>query len=489
MNSLSKNIRNVMILFLFCFVGLISYIAYFQVFKGPYIAQDTGNRRLWAKRNEVLRGTIYDRDGNVLASSYKIDEFSQKREYTYGRLYSHVLGYIDESYGLTGLEEEMDSKLSTYNNLTNNIRNFFTEFSFNNLINSSKDKEAIGNGVVTTLDTNLQQIASDALGDNKGAVVAMNPKTGEILAMVSKPTYNPENIQAAMEEANSQEVSNGMLLNKALYGLYPPGSIFKTITLSAALEQDISVKDRIFSDEGKITFDDGVTLSNYQNQVHGDISLKNAYRYSSNVVFGTLAMEMGNEYLKSVTEKFGFNTVLSGNGVSLIKSYFPTLERYEQGNIAQSGIGQGSILTTPIEMAIMTSVIANDGVIMEPTLVSKIVDKNLNVVDEIKAKVLRSDVVSSTTAAIVKEYMSNLIENNIYRWPYFEGTNAGGKTGTADYTTESGEEGIPHGWFVSLAPIDDPEIAVAVIVEEGESGAYLAAEVASKIVRYQILGY
>lgn len=488
MNSLSKNIRNIMGLFLFCFVGLISYIAYFQVFKGPDIAQDSGNRRLWAKRNEVLRGTIYDKDGNVLASSYKIDEFSQEREYPYGRLYSHVLGYIDENYGLTGLEEEFDSKLSKHNTFTNNIRSFFSEFDFNEFL-ESKEEETIGNSIVTTLDSNLQQIASDALGDNNGSVVALNPKTGEILAMVSKPTYDPEDIQSAMDEANNQEVSNGMLLNKALYGLYPPGSIFKTITISAALEKDISVKDRVFNDEGKITFDDGSTLSNYQNEVHGEISLKNAYRYSSNVVFGTLAMEMGNDYLKSVAEKFGFNSTISGKGVSASKSNFPKLDNYEEGNIAQSGIGQGSILATPLQMAMMTAAVANDGVIMEPTLLSKVIDKNENIVDENKPKVFKSEVISKETSGTVKEYMSNLIENNIYRWPAFEGTNAGGKTGTADYTKDNGEEGIPHGWFISLAPINNPEIVVAVIVEEGESGAYLSAEVASKVIRYQILGY
>ena len=491
MDSLSKNIKNIMSLFLFCFVGLISYIAYFQVFKGPDIALDSGNRRLWAKRNEVLRGSIYDRDGNVLASSHKIDEFTQEREYPYGRLYSHVLGYIDENYGLTGLELEFDSNLSKYNSFTNDVRSFFNEFNFNNFnnfLNQSKE-EAIGNSIVTTLDTNLQQVASDALGNNNGAVVALNPKTGEVLAMVSKPTYDPGNIQGAMEEANSQEVSDGMLLNKALYGLYPPGSIFKTITLSAALEKDPSVKDRMFYDEGKITFDDGSTLNNFQNQVHGEISLKDAYRYSSNVVFGTLAMEMGNDYLKTVSEKFGFNSKITGKGLSASKSSFPKLESYEQGNIAQSGIGQGSILTTPIQMALMTSAIANDGVIMEPTLLSKVIDKNSNIIDENKPKVFKSKVVSENTANIVKEYMSNLVENNIYRWPAFEGTNAGGKTGTADYTKDNGEEGIPHGWFISLAPIENPEIVVAVIVEEGESGAYLSAEIASKVIRYQILGY
>ena len=194
MNSLAKNVKNVMIIFLFCFIALISYIAYFQVFKGPDIAADSGNKRLWAKRNEVIRGTIYDRDGNPVANSTRIDEYNQSRNYEYGDLYVHALGYIDERYGLTGLEEEFDDELSNYNGFTNNFRSLLKDFDLKSII-ENRDEEKVGNGIVTTLDYDLQRVAYDALGDRKGSVVALNPKTGEILAMVSKPTYDPSNLE------------------------------------------------------------------------------------------------------------------------------------------------------------------------------------------------------------------------------------------------------------------------------------------------------
>ena len=128
MNDLAKSIRNVMVIFLFCFIALISYIAYFQVFKGPDIANDSGNKRLWARRNEILRGTIYDKDGNPLTNSIRVDKFNQSREYVYGDLYVHALGYIDERFGITGLEEEYDNELSKYSSFSNGIRSLLKNF-------------------------------------------------------------------------------------------------------------------------------------------------------------------------------------------------------------------------------------------------------------------------------------------------------------------------------------------------------------------------
>ena len=487
MNDLAKSIRNVMVIFLFCFIALISYIAYFQVFKGPDIANDSGNKRLWARRNEMLRGTIYDKDGNPLTNSIRVDKFNQSREYIYGDLYVHALGYIDERFGITGLEEEYDNELSKYSSFSNGIRSLLKNLDLKKAF-ENRDEEKIGNGIVTTLDYNLQKVAYDAMGDLKGAVVALNPKTGEVLAMVSKPTYDPKNLEQIIEDANTGVDTESKLLNRTINGLYPPGSVFKTVTLAAALENDPSITGRTFNDTGKITFDDGTELNNYMKQAHGNLDLQMAYRVSSNVVFGTLSMEMGNEKLKEVAERFGFNSRVPGIGMSISESRFPSLKDYELGNIAQSGIGQASVLSSPMQMAIVAATVANDGVLMEPKLVNKIVDKDGNTIKEIQNKTLQSDVISKEIANTIKDYMGYLVSNNIYRWPAFEGTNAGGKTGTADYMLDDGSEGVPHGWFISAAPLDDPKIAVAVIVEQGENGAGSAADIASKVVRAAVLG-
>ncbi|MEG1286826.1 peptidoglycan D,D-transpeptidase FtsI family protein [Clostridium sp.] len=487
MNDLGKNVRHVMVVFLFCFIALISYMVYFQVFKGPDIAAMPGNVRLWAKRNEVIRGTIYDRNGEALTKSARIDELSQSREYVYGDLYTHSLGYIDEKYGLSGLEEEFDDELSKYSGTANNLRQLFADFDLKAFLTKKNETEKIGNGLVTTLNPKAQQVAYDLLGDKKGAVVALDPKTGEILAMVSKPTYNPNDMQLAIEGATDEQKEEGYLINRAVEGLYPPGSVMKTITLAAALENDPYIVDRTFDDNGKIVFDDGRELNNYQFQSHGPISLRKGFSVSSNVVFGTLAMEMGNSYLKGIAERFGFNSTVPAVGTSIVRSQFPTLEEYEVGSIAQSGIGQGSVLTTPMQMALMVSAVANDGILMQPKLVNKIVDSQGNIVKEIESKELHPNeserVISSETSAIVRDYMKSLVAGkSFYGWDLLQAYDAGGKTGTADYNLPDGSEAIPHGWFVSIAPADDPQVAIAVIVENGENGVGLPAVIAANVI-------
>lgn len=517
-NKLAKSVQHVMVVFLFLFIALISYIAYFQLFRGPKIAEDSGNVRIIAAKNEVIRGTIYDRNGTALTETTKVNDLTQDRKYLYGELLVHPLGYYDQIYGISGLESEYDNELSKSSFIGNSYRTFLNSMDFTGLFNDIKDdlinekklnlsenfktfvdkikvknekeenEAKTGNSIVTTLDLELQKVASDALGDNKGAVVAINPKTGEILAMVSKPSFDPNNLEVALQSAYSGSADDSPLINRAIDGLYPPGSVFKTVTLSSALENMSGVANRTFNDQGKITFDDGTTLNNYAYQSHGAIDLRYAYRVSSNVVFGTLAMELGNSTLKQTAENYGFNSVISGPGLTITASQFPKLESYAQGEIAQSGIGQGGVLSTPIQMALVAATVANDGVMMQPRLVNSILDSAGNTVKTMENTELKQ-VISSDIASTIKSYMKYLVDNNLYRWPAFKGTNAGGKTGTADYKLSDGTDAVPHAWFISAAPMDDPQIAVAVIVENGESGAVISAEIASYVVRKAVLGY
>jgi len=487
----SNSIKQVMVVFLFCFVALISYIAYFQVFSAPNIAEQQGNQRLWAKRNEVLRGTIYDRNKNPLTKSERVDTLTQKRTYVNGDLYVHALGYVDPRYSLTGLEASYDTDLSTYNKLSNNILNLTKDFSKEKLKemfkNRKEDEAKIGNSIITTLDPVLQKIAYDALGNNKGAVVALNPKTGEVLAMVSKPTYNPNDLENAMKSANAGTADNSPLINRATSGLYPPGSTFKTVTLSSALENMPDVTTRTFNDTGKIVFNEKQSLSNDEGEVNGNINLKEAFRLSSNFVFGTLAMELGNDKLRTTAEKYGFNSTVESNGFKMAQSQFPKLTKAEIGSIAQSGIGQSSILATPMQMALISSTIANNGDMMQPKLVNQVIDKDGNVVKTVKSEVFKH-VLSPTNAATIKDYMKNLVDSRIdSSWSYFQGTDAAGKTGTADYNLANGESAKPHSWFIGFAPANDPKVAVAVIVENGGYGASAAAPIAGKIIRQSVL--
>ncbi|WP_143315968.1 penicillin-binding protein 2 [Clostridium sp. HBUAS56017] len=484
MNDFRNSVKKVMVVFLFFFVALISYIAYFQAFQAPDLAASTGNKRLWAKRNEVLRGTIYDRNGTALTTGEKTGDLTQSRKYVNGDLYAHALGYVNQKYGLTGLEDAYDAELSSYSSVETGLRTFLKDFSIDSLKEAFKTRGAeekkVGNGVITTLDTNIQKVAYNSLGDRKGAVIALDPKTGEVLAMVSKPTYDPNNLDAAMAAANSGASENSPFMNRAVAGLYPPGSTFKPITTASALQNISGIQSRIFNDTGKLVFNSKQSLSNALGVANGDINLKTAFVKSSNFVFGTLAGELGNDKLKATAEKFGFNKTIPAEGFQISQSKFPTLNNSEVGMIAQSGIGQSSILATPMQMALVASSIANDGIMMEPTLVKEVVDKNKNSVKKVSAKKY-GQVLSSSDAATITEYMKALVSTNLSS--AFGGLNAAGKTGTADHTDANGNLATPHSWFIGFAPADNPKVVVAVIVENGNWGATSAAPVAAAVIQ------
>ncbi|SFD21975.1 peptidoglycan D,D-transpeptidase FtsI family protein [Clostridium uliginosum] len=487
MKDISDSVKKVMIVFLFCFVALISYIAYFQVFKAPGIAEQQGNKRLWAEQNKVLRGTIYDRNQNALTKSERKDALTQKREYVYGDLYTHVLGYVDPVYKNAGLEATYAKELTTNSSSSNDLLSLIKDFSFDKFKdmfdNRKQEENKVGNSIITTLDAKIQKTAYDALGNNKGAVVVLNPQTGEVLAMVSKPTYNPNDLEAAMKAANSGSADNTPLINRATAGLYPPGSTFKTVTLTSSLENISGITTRTFQDDGKLVFNAKQSLSNSGGAAYGSLNLKDAFKVSSNVVFGGLAMELGNDKLKQTAEKFGFNNTIEANGFTIQKSQFPTLKSGEVGSIAQTGIGQSSILATPMQMALVTSTIANNGVMMEPKLVNKVIDKDGKTVKTIGTKTIKQ-VMPSSDAATIKDYMKNLVDSKLNSsWGFFQGTDTCGKTGTADYKLANGQDATPHSWFIGFAPQNNPQVAVAVIVENGGYGAVAAAQVAGRVIQ------
>ena len=488
MDNFRNSVKNIMFVFLLLFVGLITYIAYFQTFQANSIAEKEGNRRIWARRNEIERGPIYDREGNVLTKTKKESTLIQSRTYIYGDLYTSTLGYINNKYGLTGLEASYDKELTSYSSAEVGLKEFFTDFSFNKVAEIFRDRnkkeEKVGNGVHTTLDKDIQKAAYDALGDKVGAVVALNPKTGEILAMVSKPTYDPNDLDNVMKLANEGKYTDSPLINRAIGGLYPPGSTFKTVTTTSALQNIDGIQERVFTDNGKIVFNNSYSLSNSGGEAWGNIDLKQAFTVSSNVVFGTISGELGNKTLKKTAEKFGFNKQLEINGCQnsqIAISKFPELKDYEVGMIAQSGIGQGSVLATPMQMAMVASTIANDGILMQPKLVNKVTDMKGNIVSTVDSKKLAT-VMNEEDASTIKAYMVNMVNSSSSLYE-LQQLNAAGKTGTADHLDKNGNLATPHSWFISFAPANNPKVAVAVIVENGGYGAQSAAPIATTVIR------
>lgn len=472
MNNLQKNIRNVMIVFLLLFLGLVSYISYNTLFNSDKAVNSVYNKRIEAEKNKVLRGTIYDRDMNALAASTRTEGTTQVRQYLGSAAFAHVIGYHDAVYGASGIEKKFDKELAgdtVANNITNTIKM---------ILSQGKDakQELKGSNIVTTLDSKLQKKAYDILGSRNGSIVALNPKTGEVLAMVSKPSFDPNTLQDDWDSLSQSQ--DTPFLNRAVSGLYPPGSTFKVVTAVSALENISAVGSRIFTDNGRINFNDSESLENYKGYANGDVNLRTAFVKSSNVVFGTLAMELGNDKLKKTAEKFLFNGNIPSRTLTIDNSIFPTYGSEEVGNIAQSGIGQSGVLATPLEMALVASAMANDGKMMEPNIVSKITDSDGKTIKEFQPQTAAT-VTTPEIASLVKEYMKGVINEGTGTKAKMWSVQVAGKTGTADH--DDGDK-IPHTWFVGFAGYDNPEIAVAIIAEGGGNDNYNGAAMAKDLL-------
>ncbi|ENK1244339.1 peptidoglycan D,D-transpeptidase FtsI family protein [Clostridium sp. FAM 1755] len=470
MKDISNNIKKVLLVFLICFMGLITYITYFEIVVGPKIVDSSYNRRLWVKRNEVLRGTIYDRNMQPLTKSQRVNSELQNREYTGSSMFAHVLGYVNVKYGLTGLEKKYDKELMS-TDIQDDLTTFFK--------NKGKLEQKVGHNLKTTLDYKIQKAAYDALGENKGAVVVLNPKTGEVLGMVSKPSYDPNKLDDIWASINKDK--SIPLINRATAGLYPPGSTFKIVTALSTLENMSGVMNRTFQDNGSLDLGGGYTLSNYGGASYGGLDLRGAFVHSSNVIFGSLGLELGNSRLKSTAEKFYFNKEVPTDGIAIESSKFPTLKSYERGSIAQSGIGQSSILVTPMEMALIGATVANDGVMMKPYLVKEVLSSKGELIRTIPPE-SNGEIVSKNNARILKDFMKGVVEEGSGRNASIEGIQVAGKTGTADHSDSISGKAAAHSWFVGFAPYDNPQVAVAIIVENGGQGGIAAASIASQVM-------
>lgn len=468
--DISNNIKKVFVVFLLCFLVIISYITYFELYKAPDIAKSAYNKRLWAIRNEVLRGTIYDRNMTALTKSERINSETQKRTYTGGDLFAHALGYVDIKYGIIGLERKYDSELmgTESQDLISLIKN------------KGKEEEKIGHSLKTTLDYKVQKTAYDLLGNNRGAVVVLNPRTGEVLALVSKPSFDPNNLSNIWDAINKDP--NLPLINRATAGMYPPGSTFKTITAVSALENIKNVTSRRFEDKGKLVFNQKEALTNFNGEVLGNIDFKQAYYESSNVFFGNIGMELGNDKLRATAEKFYFNKTIPTDGIPIENSKFPTLKSYEKGNLAMTAIGQGQVLATPMQMALVASAIANDGTMMEPYIVSQVMDSKGNKLKTISPNSI-GNVISKENDAVMKDLMRAVVTSGTGTAAAVPGINICGKTGTAEHDDKPNVNEPPHSWFIGFAPYENPQVAVAVIVEDGGQGGGAAARIAGQVMK------
>jgi peptidoglycan glycosyltransferase len=460
MDTESKRIIRILIVLCTLFISLVLYLNYFQIFKASKIQKNSYNKRQWINEEYVLRGTIADRNGKALAYSDKIEDH-QVRHYPFGNLYSHIIGYSYKEYGKSGLESSYNEEL--------------LDLHKGDPIHEIKEKitgpRKNGNNLILTIDHDLQSYAEQQLQGKKGSIVLMNPKNGEIYAMVSKPDFDPSTLREKWRELAEEETSP--LLNRSTMGLYAPGSTFKVITATAALE-DESVK-KTFQCKGSVNIG-GYQLNDYGGKAHGKINLEGALVHSCNVAFSQMGLELGQEKLKDIAEKYRMNQIIPFD-LKTKNSIFPKKGTMSKPELGASAIGQGKLLMTPLNMALVASSIANDGVMMKPILVKEVISKEGEIVKVNNARILghTSDV---SIAQEVKNMMTKVVEKGTGRNARIRNVRVAGKTGTAE--NETGKE---HAWFIGFAPADNPEVAIAIVLENmGSTGGKSAAPIARNIM-------
>lgn len=452
--NVNKKIIRVLIVVSALFLALLTYLLYFNMFEAEKLSTHPYNRRQWDGEKYVTRGKIYDRNGLILAETVK-DGDSIHRVYSQGRLYSHVIGYCSQVYGKSLIEREFDRELIGKDDI--------------DLFNGDKKK---GFDLNLTIDNSVQSYAYDRMQGRRGALVAMNPKTGEIIAMVSLPDFDPDSATLEGQWNAIVEQEDAPLIPRAVQGLYPPGSTYKIVT--AALAYENGMKDRIFEDTG--AFEAGsFKVENYNNKKHGEISLDRAFDVSSNQVFCTVGYELGGEKINEISKRFGINSALDFD--IPVKDSRIEYEQIAKEDAALIGIGQGQLLTTPLQMAMICSAVANDGYMVKPYIVDS-VSKEGTVISQTQQKIIAQPI-SKECAEYIQQLMIGAVQNGTGSRAQINGVTVAGKTGTAENGTDK-----DHAWFVGYAPAEDPQIAIAVVLEnDGTSGGDAAAPIAGNVMK------
>lgn len=468
MKELRRNMRIIGSLLLCGTLVLVIYLGYTVMLNGNRWANSSSNTRLAAARKSVIAGDILDRNGLTLATT---DEDGNRVYNSSSSIRRAVSQTVGDTLGMSGTGVET-FYASTLLGLSSNIFDRLTQW-----ISGAQQR---GSDIHLSIDAELCKYIMEAFPEGKsGAVALINYKTGDIYAQVSLPTYDPKRVAR-----RSDEDADAPYLNRATQGLYPPGSTFKIVTLAAALESLSGVDGREFYCSGEMPVGEGKVTDNEGNG-HGDLTLKSAFTRSCNLTFGTLALELGNGRLKSKAEAMGFNVNFLFRDVVLYESSFPDTQ--SEFELAWSGVGQGRVLATPLHMAMIAGAIANDGVMMEPRLVSSIVGDS-GIPQVLAGASAYRRIVSSGTAAVMREYMEGVVQSGTGKRAQVDGYTIAGKTGTAEVSSSGAAK--PHAWFVGYCADAAHPLALAIVVENGGHGGDVAAPLAAKVLGRAIkLGY
>lgn len=474
---MNRELKRVSFAILIMFMALLVSTTTIGVFQADNLRAHPNNVRTLYDSYSAERGAILVA-GEPIAESVPVDDkFKFQRVYKNPELYAPITGYFTLDQGNTGIEGALNDYLSGTAN-----DQFLAKV---NAILTGQNPR--GAAVELTIDPVVQQAAWDALGDHTGAVVVIDPLTGEILAMVSKPSYDPNLLAAhnttSVLAAYDQLLNDpgNPLFNRAISGnLYHPGSVFKIIVAAAAIDSGQFTADSAFPNPATLTLPlSSSVITNSGNGKCGpgeDVTIADALRLSCNIPFAELGEALGQKTVREYTERFGFGTELN-IPMSVTPSTIP--DKLDAPQLMLTSFGQANVRVTPLQMAMVSAAIANEGTSMQPSLVKSIIAPDLKVIDKFEPKVLRSPI-NRKTAATITQLMVNNVNNGAASNGRIRGIDVAGKTGTA----ENGKDEPFTLWFTGFAPADSPKVAIAVVIEDGGTsyGNAVAAPIARKVL-------
>lgn len=470
--ALANRLTRTVFLFTALFAVLIGNITYIQVIKASEYQDMPSNNHTINKARFIKRGSIITADGLTLAESIQQADGTYARSYPNGNLAAHVVGYYSQQYGTMGIENTQNDTLTGSKDYS----------SWQNALNSLAGISEPGNSVQLTIDSRIQRAAEQALAGRVGAIVALDPRSGAVLAWASAPTFDNTNIQAAIEAANASGGADTSMYDRATLALYTPGSTFKVLTLASALENGLATLDTTYDSPGRMEIG-GADVVSIGERGHGKISLAKAFALSSNTVFGQVADGLGAEKLVATARAFGYGQQL-GLDFTTAASVMPNPEEMTEWELAWAGagqpVGQGHTpgpQATVMQNALMAATIANNGIAMNPYVVSQILAPDGTVLRTTRGHSL-GQAVGSGTAEQVKQAMLDVVQNGTGSAAAIAGVKVAGKTGTAETNNANA-----NSTFVGFAPYDTPTVAIAVVIEQNAKGEESAAAVGGQVLR------
>ena len=485
---MNRQIRRVAVVVLVAFLALLAAPLYWQVLAADRLSNDSRNTRVLIKEYSIERGPIVLADKTPVAISSRSrqrgDPLEFVRRYPQGERYGMVTGFYSLVYGRTLAEQQFNNFLlgRAPEQFGQNVTDLLTA------------RETPGGTLVLTLDRATQEAAERALGNSKGAVVALDPRTGAVLAMTTYPRYDPNDLSSHNPEAirrNWERLVNdedGPLLNRAAGGLYPPGSTFKVITAAAALENGVTMSQQLPSPTVLDVPQTSADINNFGGSSCGDgsLTLPEALQISCNTTFAGLGIRLGSAKLAAEAEKFGFNKP-SPYQLPAATSVIP--RRQDVPATAQSAIGQRDVRVSPLQMASVAATIANGGRRIAPFVAREVVSDKGKVVKRFEGEDL-GQVIPEQVAGDLRDMMLQVVERGTGTFAQIPGLQVAGKTGTAQHAQGK----PPHAWFIGFTSSGDRAIAVAVVVENGGSlgseatGGHVAAPIAREVMATYLRG-